>query len=178
MVTALESLTRNGGSMAQFSHPEMGGGCQWMRGGMTMVGDMFNHGLKARVDHLLTDLSSQMTRSNLFAPPPAASSSADAGSTYAAPAFSGGGQGMSGNWWPPEFGMPSSTGGQNDIRYAVFPATRRLVIDRNGHITVYDSLNHQISGVSQQQGSGSSLLFTSQYGYVRVDDLPTIPARW
>jgi len=43
----------NGGcSMAQFDCPELGGSGQWMQGGMTMVGDMFNHGLKATVDNL------------------------------------------------------------------------------------------------------------------------------
>ena len=37
------------GTMAQFSHLEFGGTGQWMRGGMIMIGDMFNHALKARV---------------------------------------------------------------------------------------------------------------------------------
>lgn len=33
---------------------------------------------------------------------------------------------------------------------------------------------HQISGVSQQQGGGSSLTFTSQYGVVPVATLPVV----
>ena len=45
------------GSMAQFSHPEFGGSGQWMRGGMTMVGDMFNYGLKNLVDNLCSEIS-------------------------------------------------------------------------------------------------------------------------
>src|SRR3954462_4759888 len=49
-------LNGNGG-MAQFSHPEFGGSGQWMRGGMTMIGDMFNNRLKGRVDALCADLS-------------------------------------------------------------------------------------------------------------------------
>jgi hypothetical protein len=36
-------LNGNGG-MAQFSHGEFGGSGQWMRGGMTMIGDMVIHG--------------------------------------------------------------------------------------------------------------------------------------
>jgi hypothetical protein len=48
----------------------------------------------------------------------------------------------------------------------------RLAVELNGHVTVYDSLDHQISGVSQQQGSGGSLTFTSQYGTVSVSSLP------
>jgi hypothetical protein len=70
--------------------------------------------------------------------------------------------------------MPSSTGAQNNIRYAFFPAPRRLVIDINGHVTVYDTLDHQISGVSQQQSAGASLTFTSQCGVVPLGSLPVV----
>ena len=52
VMTMLQAVVNGNGSMAQFSHPELGGGGQWMRGGMTMVGDMFNYGLKAKVDGL------------------------------------------------------------------------------------------------------------------------------
>jgi hypothetical protein len=38
--------------MAQFNHPEFAGSGQWMQGGMLMLGDMFNHALKGRVDAL------------------------------------------------------------------------------------------------------------------------------
>jgi hypothetical protein len=41
-------------------------------------------------------------------------------------------------------------------------------------VTVYDTLDHQIGGVSQQQGSGGSLTFTSQYGTVSVSSLPIV----
>ena len=53
----LDAVARGGGSMAQFNLPEFGGSGQWMRGGMTMVGDMFNNSLKATVDNLCNDLS-------------------------------------------------------------------------------------------------------------------------
>ena len=46
------SMLRGRGRMAQFNHPEFAGSGQWMGGGMLMVGDMFNHALKARVDGL------------------------------------------------------------------------------------------------------------------------------
>ena len=45
------------GTMAQFSHPEFGGTGQWMRGGMIMIGDMFNNALKARVEALCNDVA-------------------------------------------------------------------------------------------------------------------------
>jgi hypothetical protein len=36
-------------------------------------------------------------------------------------------------------------------------------------------MNHQIGGVSQQQGGDASVSFTSQFGLVRLTDLPLIP---
>ena len=57
VMTLLQSLLNSNGSMAQFDHGEFGGSGQWMPGGMTMVGDMFNHGLKAKVDGLCSELS-------------------------------------------------------------------------------------------------------------------------
>ena len=48
----LRAVAEGGGRMAQFSHPELGGPGQWMAGGLTMVGDMFNPALRARVEAL------------------------------------------------------------------------------------------------------------------------------
>src|SRR3979411_1884624 len=53
----LAAVARGRGAMAQFDHPEFGGAGQWMRGGMTMGGAMFNNALKARVEALCADLS-------------------------------------------------------------------------------------------------------------------------
>ncbi len=61
-LAVLQALASGGGTMAQFNHPELGGAGQWSRGGMTMVGDMFNQGLKHRVDALCSELASQMPR--------------------------------------------------------------------------------------------------------------------
>jgi hypothetical protein len=66
----LQALVNSNGTMAQFDHPELGGAGQWMPGGMTMVGDMFNHGLKAKVDGLCSELS-QILAAQLFVPFPA-----------------------------------------------------------------------------------------------------------
>ena len=57
VMTLLQALVNSNGTMAQFNHPELGGGGQWMLGGMTMVGDMFNYGLKSKVDGLCSELS-------------------------------------------------------------------------------------------------------------------------
>ena len=56
----LHALVRGGGTMAQFNIPELGGSGQWLASGMTMVGDMFNYGLQARVAGLASDLSQAM----------------------------------------------------------------------------------------------------------------------
>jgi hypothetical protein len=80
----------------------------------------------------------------------------------------------SGQWWPADLGVPSGSGAQNHVRYAYFNPAHRLAVDSNGHVTVYDTLDHQISSVSQQQGGGGSLTFTSQYGTVSVSNLPIV----
>jgi Short C-terminal domain len=183
VVTLLQSLVDGNGTMAQFNHRELGGGGQWMRGGMTMVGDMFNHGLKAKVEGVCSELS-QLLAQQPFVPFPASFQSQSQGGHRQQGSRVGAGSvslfvpeapgRASGQWWPVELGLPNGSGGQNQVRYAYFNPTRRLAVELNGHVTVYDSLDHQISGVSQQQGGGGSLTFTSQYGTVSVSSLPIV----
>jgi hypothetical protein len=164
----LDSLLHGQGTQAQFDHPEFGGMGQWSRGGMIMIGDMFNQGLKYRVDALCNDLSGLLGREN--------SIQAQAQSSQSQ--MQGGGYGSilaaASSWWPGDLGQPSSSGAQNDMRYAFFPAARRIAIQQGGRVHIYDSGDHQFSGFSQQQGGGQSLTFNSQYGTVRVSDLPLI----
>src|ERR1700710_1871872 len=56
--TILQAL-RSGGGMAQFSHPDFGGMSQWSPG-MTMVGDMFNTGMKSKLDAVCTELAAHV----------------------------------------------------------------------------------------------------------------------
>ena len=77
-------------------------------------------------------------------------------------------------WWPEELGQPATSGGQDGVQYAFFPEARRLAIRRGGRVTVYDSGPHRISGVSQQQGAGRSLAFSSDQGEVQTNDLREI----
>ena len=58
VTTLLQAVISGHGTMAQFSHPELGGLGQWAQGGMTMTGDMFNDALKAKVNGLCSDLAS------------------------------------------------------------------------------------------------------------------------
>ncbi|ORW93320.1 hypothetical protein AWB92_13265 [Mycobacterium sp. IEC1808] len=161
VLSMLVALRIGGGTMAQFSIPELGGNGQWMRGGMTMVGNMFDNALKARVDALCNELAQLLATTTVFpAQPP------DSPAAYA-----------SNNWWPADLGVPSSVGGQNDVRYAFFPSTRRLAIHINGVTRVFDTGEHQIGGVQQQQGAGySSVSFTSQFGTFGVSSLSEVGA--
>jgi Short C-terminal domain len=185
VMTLLQAVVNGNGSMAQFSHPELGGSGQWMRGGMTMVGDMFNSSLKAKVDGLCTELS-QLLEQQPLVPPPANVQSQSQGSGEYSGGFASAGSASlfvpeapgsaRGQWWPSELGFPSGSGAQNQVRYAYFNAARRLAVELHGRVTVYDTLDHQIGGVSQQQGSGGSLTFTSQHGVVSISQLPIVSA--
>jgi len=148
-----EALRHGGGRMAQFNHPELGGMGQWAAGGMIMIGDMFNNGLKARVDALCNDLAA------LPGPVPAAAELEP---------------GQASHWWPDGLGTPSAAGAQNDMRYACFPDRRRLAVMRDGQVRVYDTKEHRITGFSQQQSGSQSLSFTSQLGTVRLEDLKEV----
>lgn len=157
----LQAVIRGNGTMAQFNIPELGGSGQWLAGGMTMVGDMFNHGLQAKVTGLAGDLSQAMANAQLVERPKAGNLSAAHG------------------WWPEELGAPSSTGGQNDISYAVFPSTRRLAIRFGDKLHLFDTGDHNIGGVSQSQsGVGlSTLSFQSQNGTLAVTHLTPVAAQ-
>jgi Short C-terminal domain len=162
----LDALVQGNGRQAQFDHPDLGGMGQWSKGGMIMIGDMFNSGLKARVDALCNELSGFVQRE------PGAwiagqSQGADVSLFVAA-------SGSAGAWWPADFGSPSSTGAQNDLAYAFFPAARRLAIRERGEIRVYDTGEHGFSGFSQAQSGAQSLTFTSASGVVRLANLQLI----
>ncbi|PJK29811.1 SHOCT domain-containing protein [Minwuia thermotolerans] len=157
----LHALVRGGGTMAQFNIPELGGSGQWLAGGMTMVGDMFNHGLQATVAGLASDLAGQMNAERLVEAPKTTSM---------------GMMGQSHGWWPDGLGQPSATGGQNDIAYAVFPSTRRLAVKLGERVFLFDTREHNIGGVSQSQSGGglSSLSFQSQFGNLALVELPRV----
>ena len=188
VTTMLIAVSAGYGNQAQFNHPEFGGMGQWSSGGMIMIGDMFNNYLKGRVSSLCQELAGLIQGQPLFAVPAQSQSQSQGGGWQGQTGGSyqqqgsGGGAGSSlfvpnaqtGNWWPADLGMAGSTGGQNNLRYAYFPGARRLAIDVNGQVTVYDTGEHQIGGFSQQQSGDQSITFTSQFGLVRVADLPRI----
>lgn len=158
------ALIRSNGSMAQFNIPELGGGGQWMQGGMTMVGDMFNNQLKYTVDGLCIEISNLIQQGGIqYKPLPKIQNQGQGGTQSS----------FGGNWWG-DLGYPNSTGSQNNTSYAIFSNIGRLAIQQNGKVTVFNTLDHQIGGVGQQQGGNYSVSFTSQYGTVDLNSLPIV----
>ena len=148
VASMLESVVNGNGAMAQFSHPEFGGSGQWMRGGMIMVSDMFNNYLKGRIDGLCNELSGLVANEADLISNGSFQSQSQGGQRQGA--YGGGQQQQSGSgpvgrvslfvpppagswghWWPADLGRPTSTGAQNDVRYAYFAQTRRLAIWRS-----------------------------------------------
>lgn len=168
-----ESLAAHNGSMAQFNHPDLGGMGQWLRGGMTMIGDMFNGRLKQQVDAFCSDLADALQRmgTGTAGSTPSQYQSQSQGKPYGA--GSGAGFATEGAWWPAELGTPSSSGAQDGLRYAVFPAARRLAIRRGEKLELYDTGEHRITGVSQSGGAGDPV-FSGDRGTVRIADLQPV----
>ena len=125
--------------MAQFSHADFGGMSQWSSG-MTMVGDMFNDGLKAKLNAIAGELSSYLR-----------DHPTEQRRDETLVSYRSSGTAQARSWWPEELGNPSSVGSQNDMRYAVFPEKRRLVIDDHGRTKIYDTGDHHISGVLRSE---------------------------
>jgi hypothetical protein len=139
-----QSLSASGGTMAQFNHPELGGAGQWMNG-MTMIGDMFNDGLKARVAALCRDLSGTAKHMS-----------------FAQQAFQG-------FWWDPSLGTPSQSASQDGLRYAYFPDKHRFVAEIAGALATYDTTGIVITGIGQQSSGG--LRLTTDRGVIALSDL-------
>jgi len=177
----LIAIQRGNGSMAQFNHPEFGGCGQWMRGGMTMVSDLFNNHLKYRVDSICSDIANELAnhQSTPFSGSFQSQSQNGANSQMQAGGAMGSGNSLfvpdpEANWWSQDMGVPNAVGSQNHVRYAYFANSLRLAVKTGSDIWVYDTQDHQIGGFSQQQGSGGSITFTSQYGTVNLSTLPVI----
>ncbi len=150
----LIAVRDGGGAMAQFDCPELGGWGQWMQGGMVMLSNPLDPKLRAAVDSVCDELAKALAAEPLF--------------TTASPA------GSQSDWWPAELGAPSSSGTQDGTRYAVSADKRRLVVERDGHTTVYDTLDHIIDAISQQQGGARSLAFGGARGAIDLASLPVV----
>lgn len=142
--TIAQALVRGNRIQAQFNHPELGGMGQWQPG-MIMIGDAFNHALKARVDALChelarLDISQAQTPAVIRMPQESA-------------------------WWPQHLSTPTMVGVQNEARYAYFQAQQRLVIQVDEQTHIYDVGGHRLTGSAQAQQNGwRSLAFHTEAG--------------
>lgn len=153
---------QDGGGAAQFRHPELGGMGQWAGPGAVMVGDMFNRELAARVDGLCTELAGMLRQGGLCAGGDPGAREPD-------------GHEAGGAWWPAALGRPGASGAQDGMRYVVFPEARRLAVQRDGTVTLYDTGEHRIGGVAQgRTGTAGSLAFTDRDGEVRLESLRVV----
>ncbi len=142
------------GGMASFDHPEFGGPGQWMQGGMVMLGEPFDHSLRAKVDALCNEIAGVYEAEGPLT---------EHGPRAGAPS------------WPESLGTPNATGSQGDLHYAWFADTRRLALMRHGRMQIFDTGDHRISGVAQQQGNAhGNVQFTSQNGTIDLASLPPV----
>jgi hypothetical protein len=111
--------------MAQFSHADFGGMSRWSPG-TSMVGDMFNPQLKSKLDALCTDIAAHLASEKIIG---GVRSAVDEVSYRSMPGSS--------DWWPSGLGRPGAVGVPKDLRYAVFPEARRLVIDDRGSVSIF-----------------------------------------
>ena len=132
----LGALAQGNGRQAQFNHPDLGGMGQWSQGGMIMVGDMFNQGLKYRVDALCDELAGLLRSQPLVkAEGGRFSRKVRAAAGESVCSWRGPSRPASGGLWnwavppPPAPRMNCDT---------LFPGSRRLAIQQGGHVRVYD----------------------------------------
>ncbi len=169
--------------MAEFDHPEFGGPGMWMAGGMLMISRPNDHRLKAEIEALCEEIGAL-----LRAEPGLVENTSIRHSTVAAVSQSqtqragapGRGHSQSSGpyastEWPAALGTPNITGAQNNLRYAWSAETARLAIDDGRRVALYDTGDHRITGVSQQQNnSHGALTLTSQHGPVALADLAVV----
>lgn len=138
----LQSIIQGGGSQAQFNLNELGGMGQW-QAGMIMIGDMFNNGLKNRVNDLCFELS-ELSR-NL----PVEKT-----------------EGKKSEKVKAETRQVTFKGSQNEMTYQYFDSENRLEILENGKMEAqYDTTGFELSGVQQQQDNSiKSIKFQDKNG--------------
>lgn len=156
----LMGLKVTGGRQVQFNIGELGGMGQWQPG-MIMVGDMFDIGLKYKVDGLCTELS-ELVRSEEETPKTPTKTTSKTKS-------------------PPKTestttkSSASFRGSQNGYHYAYFSSEDKLEIEYEGKITKYSTKGYPLSGVQQSQSnSAQNLTFSYPGGTVSVKDLKKI----
>jgi hypothetical protein len=136
---------------------------------MLMIHAGADRQLRTRVEGLLDEVAAVVRGSETAAP---AALQRDPGSPAAAsrvdlPAGE--------SWWPASYGHPTAHGCQSGIRYALFPGRHCVLVQIGSRIDCYDTADHQVHGVGQQQGHSSRLVLSTATGEVPLDRLECIP---
>ncbi len=159
----VQGLLLTDGAQVEFNEPELGGPGQWMPG-LIKVRDASNSALKRRIDAICSEIAQQIQSGTLR--PTNTPPHQNRPITWEENGLV---------WWPGEMGSPTLTGALHGIRYAWFAHVRRLLIDEEGHVRVYDSGMHRISGILLKHAAGQrALVFTSQHGTLDLTVLPAI----
>jgi hypothetical protein len=193
VATLFTAIAEGRGKEAHFSHPDLGGeGGHWTLSGMIQIGDMYNKALKTKVDELCNAIwevlhnkpllamfassgpRSRESRHDQSGQSQTQSTSRDKSDTRGAMGMGFVMGGAPKAWWPAELGTPATTGSREGVTFAFFPARRRLAIKHPGGIAIFDAGNHDIRGFSEDRAEDHSVMFTSQHGFVSLEELPDV----
>lgn len=145
----LEGLKASGGRQVQFNISELGGMGQW-QSGMVMIGDMFNHSLKAKVSELCTELSALSV--SMPEEEPTSTKTEKTESSRKSPA--------------------TFKGSQNGSHYSYYAKDNLLEVEEGGKTVKYDTSGYALAGAQQSQSNDTkSLSFSYPGGTVRLKDL-------
>lgn len=156
----LHELRRSGGRQAQFNDPALGGMGMW-QSGQLMIGDMMNHGLKAKVAAFLSDLAALLEASPDASPE--LTWRAEKMASMAAQQQSSSSQGTAGGGFSVM---------QNGVAYRYSAERNELVVNETD---VYDTTGLRVIGIhSQQQNGRGVLILNTDQGPRQVGDLKRV----
>ncbi|GAB4120142.1 MAG: hypothetical protein OHK0057_26060 [Thermoflexibacter sp.] len=151
VIMLFSGLQNTQGNQVQFNHPELGGVGQW-QAGMIMIGDMFNHALKAKINELCHELALIVKKEQKATPKKSVIKNFDA-----------------------IYGTPALKGTQNDLKYAYYPAKDIFIIEQYGKLEKYSTEGYQVTGISQQQNYFSQdLIIQTDKGNITLSMLTKV----
>lgn len=152
----------------EFEIAELGGKGSWSPGHVTGAPGA-DHSLRMRIDGLCSELAAMIRGIDSSA------TQALSADPHAAPVGSRLDLAAGESWWPASFGTPQASGEQAGVRFAFFPAHKRLLVQKGAHIEVFETGELAIKGVADEQVRPSSVTFDSDRGAVGLDELKCVP---
>ena len=146
-----------------FDIPELGGMGHWSPGHVTGAPGA-DHSLRMRIDGLCSELAALIQGSETSAP------EALTRAAHTAPASGRVDLPAGESWWPASFGMPAASGERHGMRFAFFPAAKRLLVQQGARIDAHDTRDAQVTGVAEMSGETTSLMFNTDKGTVKLEE--------